>query len=256
MRRRFLILHLLMFGWWAALAPDSATAVPPAQELIEQADNLVRTDANFPESLKQALALYERAIAIDSQAWIPYVRISRVCLGLGDGLRDHKLSWYEQGAQAAEKALGRKEDSADAHFYFAANRGNAVNLLPIWKVSPGVLSELEDHLLRALVLEPNHARANHMMGMLLYRTPGPLRLLMKGKREQVENYLVRSVEADPNFAEARLDLAQFYKDTGRTDRARAQAQAILTLTDPTPRRSWVEKYRPAAAELLKNLPAQ
>lgn len=256
MRNRFLVLHLIIFACWAAPFPALAAATPSAQELIEQADNLVRADANFPESLHQALALYERAVAIDSQAWIPYVKISRVCLGLGDGLRKDRLTWYERGVQAAEKALARKESSADAHFYFAANRGNAVNLLPIWKVSPGVLSELEDHLLRALALEPNHARANHMMGVLLYKAPGPLRLLMKGKREQVESYLVRSVEADPNFAEARLDLAQFYKDTGRMDGARTQAQAILALTDPTPRRAWVEKYRPAAAELLKNLPAQ
>ena len=131
-----------------------------------------------------------------------------------------------------------------------------VNLLPFWKVSPTIVADLEKHLLRALALDPRHARANHMMGMLLYRTPGPLRLLLAGKRDQVESYLLRSVESDPNFAEARLDLAQFYQETGRPAQARIQAQAILAMTDPSSRRVWMEKYRPAAEALLKTLPGQ
>jgi len=89
--------------------------------------------------------------------------------------------------------------------------------------------------------------------MLLYRTPGPLRLLLVGKRDQVESYLLKSVESDPNFAGARFDLAKFYQETGRPSQARTQAQAILALTDPSPRRVWMEKYRPAAEALLKNL---
>ena len=221
-------------------------------ELVEQGDRLVQAEERFPQSFEEALALYRRAAAIEPQGPLPYIRIARVCLALGDGA-DKGYDWFRQGVEAAGKAVALAETSADAHFLYAANRGNVVNLLPLWKVSPGVVAELEKHLLRALELDPHHARANHMMGMLLYRTPGPLRLLMEGKREQVESYLLRSVEADPNFAEARFDLAKFYKETGRAGLARTQAQTILTLPNPTPRRIWMEKYRPAAETLLKSL---
>src|SRR5439155_573867 len=88
------------------------------------------------------------------------------------------------------------------------------------------------------------------------RTPFPLRLLLAGKKDQVEDYLKRAMEADADrYAYIRWSLAEFYRDAGRTDQARAQAQALLAMTHPVDRRMWVEEYRPAAEALIKNLAA-
>ena len=239
-----------------ALLPAASLHASTAQELIAEGDRLLQAEEKFPASFEQALSLYRQVPPMQPETVISYLRVARVCLALGDGVKDNSRAWYEQGEQAAEKAVSLQESSADAHFLLAANRGNVVNLLPFWKVSPTIVEDLEKHLLRALALDPRHARANHMMGMLLYRTPGPLRLLLAGKRDQVESYLLRSVESDPNFAEARLDLAQFYQETGQPGQARIQAQTILALTDPSPRRVGMEKYRSAAEALLKTLPGQ
>jgi tetratricopeptide (TPR) repeat protein len=238
----------------ATAAPElNAAAV---QELIAQGDRLLQADDSFPHSFEQALAHYQQAVGMEPGNALPYLRIATACLALGDGVKEKRLSWYEQGERAAEKALSLDENNPDAHFLLAANKGNVVNLRPFWKVSPGVVAELEKYLIRALALNPRHSRANHMMGMVLYRTPRPLRLLLVGTRDQAEGYLVRAVDADPNFTEARFDLAQFYTETGRPDQARRQAQAILTMSNPTPRRVWIEKYRPAAEQLLRKLSAQ
>ena len=250
MARRLLI---VLVAALVAFLPVPCLHASTAQELIAEGDRLVQADEKFPASFEQALSLYRQVISMQPGMVIAYLRIAEVCLALGDGVKDNPRAWYEQGEQAAEKAVNLQESSADAHFLLAANRGNVVNLLPFWKVSPTILADLEKHLLRALALDPRHAGANHMMGMLLYRTPGPLRLLLVGKRDQVEGYLLQSVESDPNFAAARFDLAKFYQETGRPSHARIQAQAILALTAPTPRRVWMEKYRPAAEALLKNL---
>ena len=250
MARRSLIVFVAAL---VALLPVPCLHASTAQELIAEGDRLLQAEEKFPASFEQALSLYRQVTSMQPAMVIAYLRIARVCLALGEEGKGKSKGWYEQGEQAAEKAVNLQESSADAHFLLAANRGNVVNLLPFWKVSPTILADLEKHLLRALALDPRHARASHMMGMLLYRTPGPLRLLLVGKRDQVESYLLRSVESDPNFAEARLDLAHFYQETGRPNQARTQAQAILALTDPSPRRVWMEKYRPAAEALLKNL---
>jgi tetratricopeptide (TPR) repeat protein len=233
----------------------SFSVAETTKELIEQGDRLVQAEDRFPASFQEALALYRQAVQREPQNWLPYLREAAVCLALGDGLKEGALKWYQEGEQAAQKAVALKEDSADAHFLLAANRGNVVNLRPFWKVSPTVLADLESHLLRALSLDSKHARANHMMGMVLYRTPGPLRLLLVGKREEVESYLLRAVKADPSFAEARLDLAKFYLETGRFQQAQTQAEAILAMTDPKPRRAWMEKYKPGAVELLRKIPS-
>ena len=225
-------------------------------ELLEQGDRLTRTDDAFPDSYTQALALYAQAASLEKENPLPSVRMARAYLALGDWSESGKLQWYERGEQAAVHTLELKEDSAEAHFYFAANRGNVVNLQPFWKVSPTVVADLERHLKRALELEPRHARTLHMMGILLSETPGPLRLLLVGKKDQVEDYLTRAVEADADrYAYIRWSLIEFYRDTGRPAGARAQAQALLAMAHPVDRRMWAEKYRPAAEALLKNLAA-
>jgi hypothetical protein len=227
------------------------------EELIERGDALLLAEERFPQSFEEALALYREASGLQPRAALAYLRMASVYLALGDGTKDtakdKALAWYELGQQNAETALSYQENSADAHFLFAATRGNVVNLLPFWKVSPAIIGDLEKHLLRSLDLEPRHARANHMMGMLLYRTPGPLRLMLVGKRGEVEKYLLRSVQSDPGFARARFDLMQFYEKTGHPAQARAQAQALLNLPHPSPYRIWAEEYRPAAEQLLKTL---
>ena len=240
----------------SAAVPVLTIAAASVQELVEQGDQLTQTDDGFPDSFTRAITLYDEAAALDPQNPLPHIRKARACLALGDWLPNGNLPWYERGEQAAEGALNLKEDSAEAHFYLAANRGKVANLWPFWKVSPLIAADLEKHLLRALELDPRHARALHMMGILLDRTPAPLRLLLAGKKDQVEDYLKRAVEADADrYAYIRWSLAEFYRDAGRTDQARAQAQALLAMTHPVDRRMWAEEYRPAAENLLKVLAA-
>ncbi len=239
----------------APFLPGSPAAAT-VQELLEQGDRLTQTDEGFPDTFVRALTLYEQAAALNPRNPLPHIRTARACLALGDWLGKDRRPWYERGEQAAERALALKEDSAEAHFFLAANRGNVVNLRPFWTVSPTVVADLEQHLRRALELDPRHARALHMMGVLLDETPGPLRLLLAGKKEQTEGYLTRAVEADSNrYTYIRWSLVEFYRDTGRPAQARAQAQAVLAMAGPVDRRMWAEKYRPAAEALLKNLAA-
>jgi len=221
-------------------------------ELLDRGDRAAQADEKFPESFQRAVSFYRDASVLDLQNPLPYLRMAKAYLALGDGLKEDQLPWYERGELAAERALALKEGSADAHFYLAANRGKVVKLKPFWKVSPTIVADLEKHLLRAIELDPRHARALHMMGILLDRTPGPLRLLLTGKKEQVEDYLKRAVDADAHsYAYIRWSLAEFYRDAGQLTKARAHAQALLGMSDPTDRRAWVETYRPAAEALLK-----
>jgi hypothetical protein len=91
-----------------------------------------------------------------------------------------------------------------------------------------------------------------MMGIVLDRTPGPLRLLLEGRKGQAEDYLVRAASADSRYAYIQWSLVEFYQDAGRLAQAGAQAKAVLAMSGPIDRRLWMEKYRPAAEALLKN----
>src|SRR5206468_5530443 len=110
--------------------PVLTIAASSVQVLVEQGDRLTQTDEGIPDSFTRAITLYDEAAALDPQNPLPPIRKARACLALGDWQGNNKRQWYERGERAAERALALKGDSADAHFFLAANRGNVVNLQP------------------------------------------------------------------------------------------------------------------------------
>jgi cytochrome c-type biogenesis protein CcmH/NrfG len=226
-----------------------------ARELVVQADRLQAAPDASNESARRAIALYEEAARLEPNSAEIQLKLADTALTIAAWTSDDRLRWYQLGQGAAERAVALDQNNAEALFLLAANRGQIASL----QMDLGGLlvpQQLERLLSRALAVNPRHARALHMMGMLLYRTPAPLRLLLKGSASDAEPYLVAAIEADPNFSEARLDLARYYASRGQTSQARTQIHAVLQMTSPTRPRAWREKHRPAAEALLKELPAE
>jgi len=184
--------------------------------------------------------LAEAARVNDAVTWR---RLADVALEEAERDQDDPLRWYDAGKLAAERAIALDAGSADAYFLLAAHRGHIARRR---LAAPWIVRDLEQLLRRALEIDPRHARALHMMGRLLRDTPGPLRLLMRGARGEAESYLARAVQADPSYAEARVDLAKEYESTGRVREARAQAEAVMAMP--------ASKHRAEAEALLKRLP--
>lgn len=229
-----------------ALAVTAAAAwAETARELVAEADRVVQRDPASLTAVERAIALYEKAAALEPAQTSTWVRIARAALHAGDLAGEEGLRWYDVGKPAAERAIALDRRNADAHFLLAAHRGHIAKRR---FAAPWIVRQLEEHLRGALEIDPRHSRALHMMGRLLRDTPAPLRLLLRGSKSEAEQYLRRAVEADPDFAAARLDLAEEYESAGRVREARAQAEAVLALKSP--------KHRAAAEALLKRLPAQ
>ena len=200
--------------------------------------------AAWPDALLAAAApdemIAEASRVNDAATWR---RLADTALAEAERDADDPLRGYDAGKLAAERALALDGGNADAYFLLAAHRGQIARRR---LAAPWIVRDLEQLLRRALEIDPRHARALHMMGRLLRDTPGPLRLLMRGSRSESESYLARAVQANPNYPEARLDLAKEYESTGRFREARAQADAVMAL--PT------SKHHAEVEALLKRLP--
>jgi hypothetical protein len=239
-----------MFVGWAIVLLASTAFAAPAPHLVAEADRLVQATDPSADTLRRALELYGKAAQIDARDATVQVKIAAASLELGTTVKEGALEWFQRGEQAARRAVALDPRSANGYFLIAANRGKAAKLLPLLKVSPTIVGQLEKDLLRALALDPRHARALHMEGMILYKTPAALRVFLDGKKSDVERYLTSAIKADPSFAPARLDLAEYYLDENRPADARAQAKAVLDLKGARSQR-----YRPAAEALLRRIPA-
>jgi cytochrome c-type biogenesis protein CcmH/NrfG len=249
-RHGWIVVALAVGAAWPASAVTGK-----ARELVVQADQLQAAPDASNESARRAIALYQEAARLEPNSTVIQLKLADTALTIAAWTSGDRLPWYQLGKSAAERAVALDPNDAEALFLLAAHRGQIASLQ---RDLGGLLvpQELERLLSRALASNPRHARALHMMGMLLYRAPGPLRLLLKGSASDAETYLVAAIEADPNFSEARLDLARYYASRQQTARARAQIQAVLRMTSPTRPRAWREKHRPAAEELLRELPAE
>jgi tetratricopeptide (TPR) repeat protein len=225
-----------------------------ASELVAQADKITQADDPSIAEVQRAVALYQQAAAIEPGNARIQTKIADVALALGDVAGEEALRWFSLGEAAAERATALDRGDAHAHFLLAANRGKAARRRPIFEVSPLIVAKLEEHLMTALARDPRHARALHMLGMLLRDTPVFLRWTLKGSRKDVTRHLVAATEADPNYAQARLDLAEHYKKEGLVAEARTQAQSVIDMKEPGRVRRWREKHRPAAERLLESLP--
>ena len=252
-RTRWLLAIIVTVQLGVIASPTRAATV---QELVAEADQLAHADDASPATLQRAVGLYQDAARIVPGNARIQVGLAEAALDAGGLAGPDALRWYETGQAAAERAIAIDAGLADAHFLLAANRGRAAKLRPPLEVRPSIVGALEGHLARALALDPRHARALHMMGMLLRDTPLFLRGYLTGKASAAPRYLIAAVEADSSFAEARLDLAEYYRSTGRVADARAHAKAVIEMSRGTPARLSREKYRAAAEAFLKTLPAE
>jgi tetratricopeptide (TPR) repeat protein len=177
------------------------------------------------------------------------VRLADVYLDLGDSLvvdQSKRKAAYEAGAKAAREAIELREHNADAHYLYAANLGSSSQLTGLM-ASALTVQELKQHVDRALALQPNHAAALHMKGMLLEELPW----VLGGDADGALTHLRRAVAANPNYLHARLDLAKAYMKRNDTAAARKELDAILS-RPLSPEASANERRHRDEAQRLRN----
>ena len=136
------------------------------------------------------------------------VLLADLYLHLGDDVSldtSKRRALYEEGTKLSRQAMELQEQMADHHYLYAANLGSASRLTGVM-ASALTIQELKRHVKRALELNPAHAPALHMMGMMLEELPW----FLGGDAESALLYLRRAVVADPGYVHARLDLARAY----------------------------------------------
>lgn len=207
---------------------------------------------SYPESLATTLETFLANDAPNSSDPTVLLKVAGLYLDIGDDLlvdQAERKTAYEKGSRFAAQALKLHEANARAHFLYAANLGKAVKLEGVLAAA-STINTLKFHAQRALELQNDYAPALHMMGTILEKVPG----FLGGDSVAALDYLQQAVAAQPNYAEARLDLAKAYITRNDLDAARRELNAILNMTAPTNTYTWQHRARPQAQQLLAELP--
>lgn len=230
-RPQHLLVIVFLLGFWIFLSPIAPTASLAAETTLEH--KLHELLANHADSSSDVHTL---------------VRLANLYLDLGDEYQSEakRHAAYEEGARLAQRAVDIDPANADAHYFYAANLGSAVQLKGTM-ASALTINDLKAHVRRALALQPDHAPALHMMGRMLDELPW----FLGGDREGALTHLQRAVAADPHYVHARLDLAKIYIKRHNAEAARRELATILS-SDVSPHEG-NPRYREEARQLLRAL---
>lgn len=179
------------------------------------------------------------------------VRLADLYLDLGDDdslATSKRRDAYEEGAKVARQAIKLHEQDAQAHYLYAANLGSAAQLKGMM-ASALTIQDLKHHVTRALELNPHHAPALHMMGMMLEELPW----FLGGDASGALTYLRRAVASDPTYSHARLDLAKAYAKRKDPNAARQELEAILQQPLPPDASVSDKRRREEALQLHESL---
>ena len=133
-----------------------------------------------------------------------------------------KRQAFDEGARLARRALDSEEDNAEAHYLYAANLGSSAQIEGVM-ASALTVNTLKTHVRRALELNPRHAPALHMMGMMLEELPW----FLGGDPDMAITYLIQATEVKPDYTRARLDLAKTYIKRQNYRAAREELRHII-----------------------------
>jgi tetratricopeptide (TPR) repeat protein len=205
-------------------------------------ENLPRLDA-IRDGLSQA-ARQEP----DAETWIA---LARACFLWGDvraTTTDQKLAAYDQGREAARRAIELAPRAPLAHLFYGINTGR-------WGQTKGVmrslflLPDVREAIQRTLELDPTLPQAYALAGNVDYEVPG----LFGGSLERAEGHFRKGLGIDPRFTALRIGLAKVLRRQGRTAEARREIRAVLDESTPTNPAEWTMKDRPEAQALLDAL---
>ena len=224
-----------------------------AQDAVTSARALLATWHKDPAAIDRARALLESEAAARPAAEV-LVELARAWFITAEFRRSGeaaKTAAYEQGREAARRAIAMAPGNDAAHLWLAINTGRAAEVkgrVAGLRMLPAI-RESSDTVLR---LNPNNVDGLILAGGILANVPR----LMGGDRSKAEAHFRRALELDPHKTGARLELAELYLELRRSSDARVELQRIVDETAPTDLPRWTVSEAPRARTLLAELAAR
>ena len=177
--------------------------------------------------------------------------LAHICFVWGDNRArtpEEKLEAYEQGRQAAKRAVELAPRSALAHFWYGTNTAR-------WGQTRGVVRSLfllptvKQEIATVLDLDPTFAPAYALAANVYYEVPP----LLGGDLDRAEQMFRKGLALAPRFTAMRVGLAKTLIKKGRLAEARKELQAVLDEQAPDNVADWTTKDSRRARELLESI---
>ncbi len=223
-----------------------------APEYIDRGEQLYRTHHLAPENFKQAIACYEKALALKPNDYQILWRLSEIYQIYGQTLEDDqkqkKIALWKKGTKFGKKAAEVNPAGKEGHFYYMGNMGALVkfqgtftSILKIHKIKKEMDITFE--------LDPDYPPVLVARAQYLTELPG----FFGGDEEEARGIYNRILEIDPNFLIAYYYLAELDLKHKRYDEAIIKLNKIIDAKNVSNYANWVKLDRRWAEKLLKEI---
>jgi tetratricopeptide (TPR) repeat protein len=233
--KRMLLTLLVAVGLTAG-----ARAQASDRDLVALAE---RQEAQLNETA--AFETFRQALRINPNNYQALWKSSELCSRIGkrQPKKEHQQEWYRAGRAYSQKAIQLNPSGADGYYTMAVATGRlAMSQSGREKVNS--VKEIRSNVERALSLNPNHARAWHVLGKWHYEVSNlgmfekaALRIVYGGLpsaslKESIRCY-ERARAIEPEFALNFLELAKAYHQNDQNEKALECLRRLQTLSNRT-----------------------
>jgi tetratricopeptide (TPR) repeat protein len=238
-----------------AVAVATASAQSPPQPRAQSAlvAEVNAWQARYHENLgriDQMRGALAEAAKIDPQVET-LIALAKVCFISGDVRAknpEEKLEAYDQGREAAKRAVELAPNDAAAHFWYGTNTAR-------WGQTKGVMRALfllprvKEEIKTVLELDPTFVPVYSLAGYVYIGVPG----LLGGDLDKGEEMFRKGLALDSRFTSARVGLARALIKKSRLPEARRELETVLEEKAPTNLADWTMKDSRRAWELLESI---
>lgn len=239
-----LSLPVLMF------ASSLSAAAPDMDKRIDEAVTLCLTRHLDKTNLAKSEEILKAVLAEAPAQARAEAELARVTYLIGDGLpsKDEKLARYQKGAEYARSAISHDPNSAWAHFWLAVNLGRIGQTKGVMN-SLFMVKEIRKEIEAVLALDPSHADAMAVRGVINYEVPG----LFGGSIKKSFQDLQKAIELRPTTTRFYVDLGEACIRAKDYARARENLTAALNMAAPSSEADFLLTDKPRAERLLKEI---
>lgn len=249
---RTLIFLVLLFISGSAYPESASLDIPATDGKSPTLDDAWKVFGEYNRNynkIDETADIAEEILKRDPDNVEALVFLSRVWLTYGyvkARTKEELIRAFENGKEAARRAIELDPRSADAHFFYVANLaslGDTKGLFNSLFMLPEVRRELET----VLELDPDNVNGLAMTGALYLYLPS----ILGGDLHISEVYLKRSVSLNPHVSSAGLYLAVNLKRQKKYDEAIVVLRGILDDRSPDFYPDWVENRKYAYAMMKR-----
>ena len=195
-----------------------------ATATAQGADALYADRSNLA-SARQADNQWKAALASNPRDFDAAWKLARADFWLGGHVPDaERRAFYEDGMEAARKAIAIEPNRPEGHFWLGANMGTMAESFGL-RAGLKYRGPIRDELETVLRLDPKfqEGSADRALGRWYAKVPG----LFGGSSKKAEEHYRAALKIDPNSTATHFYMAELFVDEDRKPDARAELQKVL-----------------------------